>query len=612
LLHTIATQKSITEDSAVVNFRYIIGEQPSLPLAHHYLGKLLVGQTKYRDAIPILKEAVARYSADSSLNILLSSAADNQEFSKCLTQIEPFFNYDLREDYYLLAHALTQENQIMDAISVYEKVASVENMQLLDQAVFKDYEKNFNLEMQRHKESVEEGFVPMEQMLLLYEMPVKPGSVIRQMQLYEQLQQYDKAEEVLLKQIALSRKAGDLRRDSFGRVPGTDGLTRVTVNYFWINANRDLEIAIHDFYTRMMKVQPRNFYWKQQAAFSLYHRLEMAYRQMPQELYVSFTNDISKQAFPWTTGQEASEPQVAIWALPALHDTIVIETPVFHPVETALNFLQQAQTLSSEAAIDFHTAIMYADMHSWSGNDTASKKWYEYALCLRPEDSTTRNKLMILLLYSGYYPDAQAHLDTLVQFQQIDSAGLQNLIFFHTVAGNYSKASELINQASTTSSLDSCRKLLQRASILLNQKKHNQIINLLKEKFRYIDFKSVDYYDSIELRKMISISYYMIARSYALLKQDAAAINFLKRSRLSGFHYLHVLKNDAAWERIRKGVNKKLFQHEMGEAVEWASEDQAQLQTINTINYRIPDEGKGNLTLIKAFMAAGIKFLPKF
>jgi len=611
LLRTIAAQKKMRADSVIANLHFIIREQPSLPLAHHYLGKLLLEQKQYGEAIPLLKEAINRYTSDSLLINFFTSVSGNQESAGCMIKIVPVFNYNRREDFYLLAHAYIQQKQLTDAIAIYEQVTVIENKQLQEQAVFKDYLKNFEAEQRKIIEREGAAPPPYEEMVALYEMPVKPSSVIQQMKLYEQLQQYEKAEAVLLQQVALSRKAGDLRNLSFGKVPGTDGLTGITINYFWIKANRDLEITIHDFYTRMMKLQPRNFYWKQQAALFLYHRLQMAYGQIPQELYTSFTNDFSRYAYPWNTSDDPSEPQQAKWPLPGFNDTIVIETPVFHPVQTALTYMQQAQLLSPDTSIKFQTAMMYGDMYNWSGNDTASKKWYEYAIRLQPKDSIARNSLTKLLLYAGYYSDAQKHLDTLLQFRQIDSAGLQDLIFFYTISGNYTRAAALIREVSSGSGIDICRSILQKANLLLLQKQYNNAIGLLQTKFPSVNPNSDDLYDSTDIKQMLSIRYYMIARSYALLKQEAAAVNYLKKAISAGFNYSHVLKNDAAWTTIKKGVHKKVFEQSLNEEAEYTDEEQNPYININPIIYRIPGQSKNASYLQDIYRESGIRFIPQ-
>jgi tetratricopeptide (TPR) repeat protein/uncharacterized caspase-like protein len=608
LLRTIALQKNVAADSIINTLGSIIRKQPSVLLAHHYLGKKLVETGKYKEAIPILKEAISRYATDSALLSYFHLLTATNEFTECMTHVLPVFNYDKREDYYLLARAYEKEQLFTQAIAAWEQAAAIENIKLEEQAIFKDYEKNFELEVQKSRYA---DISPEQQILFLYESPVQTVASVQLMRLYEQLQQYEKAEAVLLQQVAKNRNAGNLRGQVSKKVPGTDQLTGITINFFWIKANRDLEITIHDFYTRMMKLQPRNFYWKQQAALFLYHRLEMAYNQLPQELYISFTNDFINHAYPWGTSDELYKPQQAVWSLSALDDTILIETPAFHPVESALTFMQQAQTLSPDTMPDFETALLFADMNNWKGNDTASAKWYEYALSLKPKDSVTRNKFVRLLLYAGYHSKAQLQLDTLVQLHQIDSTGLQELIFFHTVSGNYTKASALIHQSSSTSITDSCRNILQKATILQVQKQYNKVIELLQNKYPRFRFQSVGYYDSIQLQQMLFTRYYIIARCYALLKQDGLAVSYLKKAFKGGFDYDYILSNDPAWITIKKGAHKKIFQLTVTDEENNNEEAQGLYNSINPINYRIPGESKRADYLIEIYRTAGFRLLPK-
>lgn len=590
LLRTIVSKKTISTDSLISHLHFIIREQPSAPLAHHYLGRTLVETGKFKEAIPVLKEAMRHYLPDSLLLKRFTGVFANEAFETCLAQVLPYLNYDVREDFYLLAHAYKQQQLIEDAIAVYEKAARIENEKLNDQAVFKDYEKNFELEKKRHEQAGEDDYVPMDEMLLLYETPVKTSSVILQMKLYEQLQNYEKAEAVLLQQVALSRKAGDLRRHSFKQVPGTDKLTGITINFFWIKANRDLEITVHDFYTRMMELQPRNYYWKQQAALFLYHRLEMAYSQLPQELYASFTADFSNHAYPWGTSDEIYKEQQAYWPLPGLKDTIVIETPAFLPVQTALKYAEQAQVLSPNTAPDVETAVLFADLNNWLGIDTASKRWYEYALRLVPKDSAIRNRLVQLLLYTGNYTEARPHLDTLQLQHHITAAGTQDLIFFHTAAGNYTKAVSLIRQSGSTSVSDRCRMRLQEANVLLQQKRYSSVINLLEKQFPQMRLQGREDEEATELQQLLAIRFYVLARCYALLKEDVIAVSYLRKAMANGFANYHVIIHDAAWATIKKGNNKKLFQEAAENAKQRTNDGDTIPVDITPLNYRIPGE----------------------
>ncbi|MBX9784674.1 MAG: caspase family protein [Chitinophagaceae bacterium] len=589
LLRTITAQKNSPADSIFNTLRLIIQQQPAIILAHHFLGKKLVEQGRYSEAVPFLKEAPLRYTTDTLLRKEIISITGNQQLFECLVELMPLFIYNPLEDYYLLARAYEQQQLFSEAIAVYEQAAIIENNKLKDQAAFKDFDKHFTVGKNKKGEEIHQP-VPMEEMLLLYETPVKTSAAVQLMKLYERMQNYEKAEAALLHQIQLSRSAGDLRRKVSRQVPGTDLVTGISINFFWINANRELEITIHDFYTGMMQLQLRNYYWKQQAALFLYQRLQLAYIQLPQEQYAAFTNDFERYAYPWNTSDEIYKAQTAQWPLPGLNDTIVIQTPAFLPVQTALTYAQQAEVLSPNETTGAETAIMFVDLYNWMDKDAEATNWYEYALSLQPKDAVTRNKFVQLLLYTGYHTKAKLHLDTLESNGQIDSSGVQQLIFFYTIAGNYKKAAALINQSAAVSIKDNCRNTLQRANVLLQQKQYSNVINLLDKKFPAVKLTGMQYEDSVEVKQMLGIRYYMMARCYAILKQDAAAVMNLNKAFANDFTCYRAVLNDTAWSVIKKGSNKKIFQQVAKKAADDVKNPQE--ISINPINIRIPDESK--------------------
>lgn len=576
LLHTLAAQETMHPDTVIRNFRRVLQLDSSLPLVHHYLGKALVIRGKSQDAAVFLREAIRRHKTDSLLVTGTNYQTNNQELVTCIYKMLTGYNYAAEEDFYLLARSFEQQQRYKDALAVYEEVSLLENQKLREQAVFKNYSY-----YPEHPEL-------FEQLLSLYEKPVKTPAAVQQMKLYEQLQQYEQAEAVLLNQVQQSRTAGDLRRNALQeQVPGTWKIHGMKINFFWLNANHDLEVTVHDFYTRMMRLQPRNFYWKQQAARFLYDRLKMAYSQMPQEYYASFTNSLQQYAYPWASSEEPNEPQTALWSLPGMNDTLVIQIPVFHPVNTALSWLQEAEALSPHNETDSSTAGMLGDLYNWLGNEPEAKRWFEYVLQKQPADTVTRHKLVEVLLYAGFHTEAKQQLDTLDYQHYTDPTGLSNLIYFHTVSGNWERAGALLRKWRVTTMLDSCRKMLQRAQMLLQQNQFSHTIRLLQT---FPDQVPADlsYEDSTAFRSLQSIRYYVTARCYAFLKQEATAVSFLKQALKKGFCFVQVLKNDPAWSSIRKKGYQHLF-HIKTEDSNCTGEEQQPLY-INPISYRIPGE----------------------
>jgi hypothetical protein len=170
---------------------------------------------------------------------------------------------------------------------------------------------------------------------------------------------------------------------------------------------------------------------------------------------------------------------------------------------------------------------------------------------------------------------------------QLDPAGLAHLIFFHTASGNFARAEVLLRKWSPTTMLDSCRKILQRAHVLLMQNQFSNTIRLLQH-FPELIPEGLPYGDSTEIRFLQSVRYYVTARCYALLKQDVNAVLHLKKARAKGFCLVQVLKNDLAWTSIRKKGYQHLFRFETEDSG-CTGEEGGQL-FVNPISYRIPGE----------------------
>ncbi|HMP86675.1 MAG TPA: caspase family protein [Lacibacter sp.] len=582
LLTTLGTQETLQPDTFVNNLRKIVHLRPGIPLAHHYLGKALLAQGKFNEAAAFLQEAIRRHRTDSLLVHETDYQTDNPQLVECIFHLLTGFNYDAEEDFYLLARTYEQQQQYPEAIAVYRQVLVRENRKLSEQAVYKDYT--------YHAQNGSPDMSPYEYLLGLYDMPVKISSAVQLMKLHEQLQQYDQAEAVLLEQVERSRTAGDLRRKAVqDRVPGTWQQTGRIFNIFWVKTNRELEITVHDFYNRMMQRQPRNYYWKQQAARFLYQRLLLAYSQMPEEQYVSFTNDLVNYAYPWQTGQEPFDTQEAQWPLPGLNDTIFIQLPAFHPVTTAIGLFQEAQALAPGEEADITNARMLADLFRWVGNDAAAKKWYTYVLRRHPANTGIRQALVRLLLYAGYHKEAQQQLDTLQQQHLLDPAALQHLIFFHTVAGNYTRVTELIRQSPVTDLADSCRRLLQEANLLMVQQQYKEAVALLQQQFPLVPQADSNHAQPPALQPLLARRYYMLARCYALLRKDKSARTYLEKALAAGFCQAQVLQHDPAWASLQKRRgNANLFQLETEEAACTGNEREDVFLTPNL--YRIPGE----------------------
>lgn len=579
LLYTLSAAETLPADTVERRLQRILSREPRMPLVHHYLGKRLLEKGAVAAAIPLLQEAIRLYRTDSLLTATAGLFEPNEQLRACIRHYLPAFNYPAIHDYYLLGRAWERLQQPEAALLVYEQATELENELLTQQAQFQNYA--------REAADSNRPFPPMERLLSRYDMPGKITSVILRMRIHEQLEQYDKAEAVLLQQVVRSRAAGDLRRQSLlQRVPGTWQLLGVRINHFYLQVNSELEIIVHDFYNRMQQRQPRNYYWKQQAAYFLYHRLRLAYIQMPQEQYLSFTNDLANYAYPWQSGQAEFADQTAKWPVPGIPDTIVTTIPAFHPVTTAIRLLEQAQALQPGYQLRASDARMLGDMYNWTGNSFVARGHYIYVLQQQPADTATRGQLVQLLLYMGYYTAAQQQLDTLQQRYTIDEENLNRLIFFHTAARNTNRVTELLGKAPVQHLGDSCRRVLQQANLLLVLGRYTAAIKWLNQRFPVPALHNEAQQNMIQ--PWLAQRHYMAARCHALLRRRAPALVQLQKAREAGFCGVHVLAQDPAWKRIKRKAPVHLFEVESADAA--CTGDAGDPVFVSPNFYRIPGE----------------------
>ncbi|TAE94040.1 MAG: hypothetical protein EAZ80_10760, partial [Runella slithyformis] len=451
LLKGLSAPQDSPTDSLVGMFQQALQRQPNLPLAHHYMAKLYLAKQNHAAAIPLLKEAIQLHAADSLLYPSIPALGTSEQTTACIAQFLRTKAYGKREDFYLLAHALVAEKKLPEALACYAQVNAIENQILLDQATYKDFEKNRSQARSILQEEQEGPVIPLpafknkpqpiidtltkyDDMFVFpelydkFENPVQMASVVLRVRLLEQMGEFEQAESVLLHQVIQSRQAGDLRDKVLSARPMRTAGFVTHINFFWVKTNRELEIVVHDFYDRMIKNQPRNHHWKQNAAAFIHGRLKLAYDQLPQTLYASFSNDLTEHAYPWQLDDAGYDTQNLAWPVPGLADTIFIALPAFDPVETALADAEEAQALSPLATADFQQAVVLGDLNNWVDADQDAQKWYGLALQHNAKDSSTRKKMVNMLLHAGDHVAAYRHLDTLYRLGQLNPKDQNQLV----------------------------------------------------------------------------------------------------------------------------------------------------------------------------------------
>lgn len=612
--------------------REILQKEPDIVLASHYLGKKYFEEGNWQLAVLALKQAKANYLYDEELrvnlkqtlkNLLLTAySRDSTDKNKifatsaqyaqlkltleqdaagsCLLNRIVNLNYDAVEDNYMLAHIYAQKGLWEEAIAEYKIIIGIENIKQMEQAVLKDfqlYRDMFDVTKTFKGTDVEYEKLNLEYAELIdkYNNPFRMGGTLKLASIYKNLGRYELAEEVLLKQITLNQQAGYARQEQMNN--GNFGPSgRSTINYYWLDVNKDLEIATYNFYNNMIEQFPRDAYWYKKAGMFLYNRLSLTYKQIPYAERVSFYNYSNEYAYPYEGSVDGKNKflddsgRIVIkqnhFELPVTGEIIRIEMTDYDPLLQANHFLKKALQFSGEAVTDPILLELIADLNAWMGNWQESIQDYRVLVKEQPNHASLRNKLIEQLLMAKYFVEAASQLDSLQQRQQATSTQVLQLANFYMMGKKEASALSILNNFSPNSEKEQRQLSNHFAKYHMLKNEHKKALPYLNSIVFTSNTNDEELYEQ-EQHKLMNM--YTKARIWALVGDERKAIETLKISIDSGFIYQYVLNTDPAWDKMR--ATKKWGKLMMGYEFENKNEALAfDTETINyfTVLYRIP------------------------
>ncbi len=548
----------------------------SLPLAHHYLGKIYFHKGNLRAAENELKLAVQDFKDKASLKKYLYDSLAGREHTNemnCLAEKILDQSYNETEDHYMLAYLYEKQGSNDEALKQYKKIISIENKQLLDHASQPAYKPGnwseadilkYNNDTTELEKAIGEN----------YKNPPRLGGYLKATVSYEAAGKYFEAEKILLDQINLVRLAADRRQEVMNAKAGV--YLGANVNYYWFLISRDIEAATHSFYNRMLAMDPLNPdpVWKEKAALFLYNRLALSYNQIAISEQHSFYNAIltyknylgrtsqytapllynsmRRYAYPWLTlaGTIAGNNHFKI-QLPGTNETVQIDIPDFDPVESAVKLMEKAIKLSGDLHPRRELMEAMGDLYSWSGKSGEALDQYNQLMIQFPTDSSIRNKLIDNLITYGHLPEARQQLDSLFLRKQIKNVQLPVLASYQLLSGAFNKAEETM------------KAFIPKDAELKNDRmkffvRKNLFENNYKKALRYLkDSLLVPAVKVFEVWKQnyaeneeAFFRLYSIASSYQQLNQKTKAMKALKHLLNAGFMYKNVLENDPVWAKL--------------------------------------------------------------
>lgn len=565
---------------------------PDMMFSSHYLGKYYFKTGDWQKAEKYIQHALSNYGKDTLLfanspatsYVFIESAVDS-----CLKPMLAQYSYDKLEDYYLLAAVYEKKEMNNDALLLYRQIAETENERMMDQANLKGAGEALD--------NIGRGPYFDDYLIEKYEMAPVMGGYLKEAALFEKMGEYEKAEAVILNHQKATQLAGTLRQQAINeRRPGFMG-GGSPINYYWLTINNEIENAGYQFYRRMLSLFPREPKWYKNASNFLYHRLTMAYKQMEPAVYVAFTQSIGEFAYPWMGSEEGPNEYDKKITIPGTGETVIIERPVYNPVEQSLQWMEKWLSLTQTDNPDEAITQVMADLNSWLGNTHDAVKWWRLLISKQPDNDSLRNKAIQYFTTVNYLTDAYAQLDSLQASNQLKQSQRLQLAEYHMLAGKYQLALDVLQTFIPTDTPELIQAILLKSNIYRLMGKATMALQYLNDSIPVFALQipppedSMDVYGNIfpgdYANRVIANTAYAKARIYASSKKYKNALTELRKALESGFNYGYVLDEDKVWDhkKMKRRCNKLIAQYTFDR--EYKTDRSGKFE--NPIQFRIPN-----------------------
>ncbi|MEO5944217.1 MAG: hypothetical protein ABIP30_13780 [Ferruginibacter sp.] len=578
---------------------------PDAILLSHYLGKQLYKEGNFAEAEIFLKKAISNYRTNKELktylkkaftdslpaNILLQKRIKAGIDSSCILQIFIYLQYDGLEDHYLLAGIYEKNNRTSEALNEYKIISTAENKKQNDQAAVKDFYQPVKDPTQneiKFKKYLYENDLDENKYLYKYNHPVLMGGSLKTGRLLEEQGKYAEAEQAYLSQVAQNQAAGFVRQikmNSNKSISTRDD----NLNVYWLQINEDMESEAFHFYERMIALFPRDAYWYKNAGLFLYKRLLMTYSQVAPAERTAFYNYAKTHAYPFKTSiEEQNEVQspdgfVAkdrIFYLPGTGEKIKIDTNQYEPLTKANYYLQQAMRFSGDKLPNRTFTEYVANLQSWMGKNDSAIINYQYLLKTDPGDVSLRIKLVNESRFSKQLPAVAENLEILQKNKQLSFSQMPELAEYEMLQQKYKQANALLQSYFSRSQNEQVSKSFLYMKIYMLQQNYTAAF---AETQKGLLISKDD-----EEKKIAFL--YTQSRIYALKDQQRQAIQSLKKLVKNNFQFYYLLKNDNAWNEIKKSAEwRKLANPENpGDLYTGSESGGIGDENENTVEKRIP------------------------
>jgi tetratricopeptide (TPR) repeat protein len=233
----------------------------------------------------------------------------------------------------------------------------------------------------------------------------------------------------------------------------------------------------------------------------------------------------------------------AYYDIPETNERIYAADQIFMPRKDGINYLTKAAEVIADKGTlaDIHFKI--GNIYQWAGSKKMAYPYFEKSLSLNPDDANVRMTLIDNYRALNKNKDAYEQLNYLNDSSQINFENRLLLTQFNIQAGQFEKATVLLNQAELISPYKNSEMETLKGRLIFLSKKPAEAIKFYQA---YLLTNAKD-----------SIACYTLARIYAKAGKTKDALRYLETAIKNGFNYSFVLKYDPYLDKLRKNEKWK-------------------------------------------------------
>lgn len=208
-----------------------------------------------------------------------------------------------------------------------------------------------------------------------------------------------------------------------------------------------------------------------------------------------------------------------------------------NPVITGVAMLNKVTSISIDKTIKVDAYIKIGDIYSLAKSNVKAIEYYEKSLSIDDKDIGIRNKIITFADQNYLFQKAFEHLNQLYDSNQLGYEGIILLAKYYMKLGDFNQSDKLYKTIENTQPL--LKEMVKKDIIIqfIRFKEYQKTIDLINH---YLKADSTD-----------MIVEYMLAQSYAGLKQPDASLTHLQNAIYLGFNLAYTYTNDPLFEPYR-------------------------------------------------------------